>query len=89
MPALGDTVAAREYDAATLSWLGFWADHFGDLELTETTADEVNAALVRPAASSRPGDRKPVVPASRSPRPASTATSPSLAVSASSPAGGG
>ncbi|MCG6966258.1 MAG: site-specific integrase [Chromatiaceae bacterium] len=57
MPTFGDTVAAfvaaREYDQATLSRLGFWSDQFGDRELTSITADEVDAALVRLAERGR------------------------------------
>ena len=57
MPTLNDTVAAfvaaREYDQATLSRLGFWSDQFADRELTEITPDDVDAALVRLAERGR------------------------------------
>jgi integrase len=50
MPTLSDTVAAfmaaREYDQATVSRLGFWVDQLGDRELVEISPDDVDAALV-------------------------------------------
>jgi integrase len=45
--------AAREYDRATLTRLGFWADQFGTRELADITADEVDAALLRLAERGR------------------------------------
>ncbi len=57
MPTLNDTIAAfvavRDYDAATLSRLGFWSDEFGDRELVDITPDDVDAALVRLAERGR------------------------------------
>jgi len=57
MPTLKDTtaafLAAREFDQATISRLGFWSDQFGDRELTEITPDDVDAALVRLAERGR------------------------------------
>jgi len=57
MATLASTIAAftaaREYDRAALSRLGFWADEFGDRELTDITSDEVDAALLRLAERGR------------------------------------
>lgn len=50
MPTLEDTVtafvAARDYDASTLSRLAFWVDALGDRELTDITPDDVDAQVV-------------------------------------------
>jgi integrase len=46
-------LAAREFDRATLGRLEFWSDQFGDRELADITADEVDAALVRLAERGR------------------------------------
>ncbi len=46
-------VASREWDAATLSRLAFWADQLGSLELTEITADAVDQSLVNLAERGR------------------------------------
>lgn len=57
MATLASTIAvftaAREYDRSTLSRLGFWADEFGDRELTNITSDEVDAAILRLAERGR------------------------------------
>lgn len=77
MPTLSDTVAAfvaaREYDAATLSRLGFWTDQLGDRELTAITPEAVDAALVRLAERGRlkPGRNRETVRAGRPLAPAS------------------
>lgn len=50
---IGAFTAAREYDRATLSRLGFWADVFGAREQTEITSDKIDAALMRLAERGR------------------------------------
>ncbi|RMG34823.1 MAG: site-specific integrase, partial [Gammaproteobacteria bacterium] len=51
MPTLKDTVdaflASREYDRATRSRLAFWVEQFGERDLLDISADDVDAALVR------------------------------------------
>lgn len=46
-------IASREFDAATLSRLAFWAEQLGDKELADITPDDVDAALVRLAERGR------------------------------------
>lgn len=71
MPILSDVaaafLAAREYDQATVSRLGFWSDEFGDRELVEITPDDVDAALVRLAERGRlkPGRNRESVKAGK------------------------
>ena len=46
-------VASRELDQASLSRLAFWVDEVGDTEVAATTADEIDAALVKLAERGR------------------------------------
>jgi len=56
-PTLRDTatalVAAREYEKATLSRLSYWAEQFGDRDLADISADDVDDAIVRLAERAR------------------------------------
>ncbi|MEJ2575288.1 MAG: site-specific integrase [Gammaproteobacteria bacterium] len=50
MPTLNTVIdaflASREFDLATVSRVGYWADTFGDKEIAEITPDDVDAAVV-------------------------------------------
>ena len=51
-------LAAREYDRATMARLRFWSEQFGDRELADITADEVDAAVIRLAERGRMKPRR-------------------------------
>lgn len=57
MPTLGSVIgaflASKEFDQATVSRLAYWYDVFGDRELADITADDVDLAVVRLAERGR------------------------------------